>query len=179
MPGGSAWKTNVGKAAWELRGKLIWEKVAVEVHGQMMLEKVTVEVFGKLMLEKVPGEVNGKLMLEKMPGEVRGKIMLEKVPGKLLRKLNVGKSAWRARLQTAGRVIDKVFRGHNVTSLKLKRRQCRLQLFYIFHYTFHQIHHTLSRILMNCRNLCALAHVGKMSRFTHFTRHKILAARHF
>jgi len=126
--GGSAWKTNVGKAAWELRGKLILEKVAVEVHGQMMLEKVAVEVCGKLMLEKVPGEVNGKLMLEKMPGEVRGKIMLEKVPGKLLRKLNVGKSAWRAALQTAGRVIDKVFRGHNVTSLKLKRRQCRLQL---------------------------------------------------
>ena len=113
--GGSAWITNVGKAAWELRRKLILGKVAVEVHGQMMLEKV-------------PGEVNGKLMLEKMPGEVREKIMLEKVPGKLLRKLNVGKSAWRAALQTAGRVIDKVFRGHNVTSLKLKRRQCRLQL---------------------------------------------------
>ena len=59
----------------------------------------------------------------KVPGEVNGKIMLEKVPGKLLRKLNVGKSAWRAALQTTGRVIDKVFRGHNVT-----RRQCRLQL---------------------------------------------------
>ena len=47
--GGSARKTNVGKAAWELRGKLILEKVAVEVHGQMMLEKVAMEVCGKLM----------------------------------------------------------------------------------------------------------------------------------
>ena len=31
---------------------------------------------------------------------------------------------------------------------------------------------------MNGGDLCALARFGKMSRFTHFTRHKILAARH-
>ena len=94
-----------------------------------MLEKVAVEVCGKLMSEKVPGEVSGKLMLEKTPEEVLGKIMLKKMPGKLLRKLNVGISTWRAALQTAGRVTDKVlFRGHNATNLKLKRQRCRLQL---------------------------------------------------
>merc|ERR1719341_2873290 len=32
---------------------------------------------------------------------------------------------------------------------------------------------------MNCCNLCALTHVGKMSRFAHFARHKISAARRF
>ena len=131
--GGSAWKTNVGKAAWELRGKLILEKVAVEVHGQMMLEKV--------------------------PGEVRGKIMLEKVPGKLLRKLNVGKSAWRARLQTAGRVIDKVFRGHNVTSLKLKRRQCRLQLGVAMNLVLHISLH------ISAKSSHAMLHFAELSRF--------------
>ena len=40
-------------------------------------------------------------------------------------------------------------------------------------------HHMPCRILMNCRNLCALTHVGKMSRFTHFAGHKISAAGHF
>ena len=40
-------------------------------------------------------------MLEKMPGEPGGKVILEKVPDKLLRKLYVGKSAWRAALKRA------------------------------------------------------------------------------
>ena len=34
-------------------------------------------------------------------------------------------------------------------------------------------------MLVKSRDLSALTHVGKMSRFTHFARHKILAARHF
>ena len=37
----------------------------------------------------------------------------------------------------------------------------------------------LWRMLAKCRDLRALTHVGKMSRFTHFARHKILAARRF
>ena len=37
----------------------------------------------------------------------------------------------------------------------------------------------LWRILVKCRDLRALTHVGKLSWFTHFARHKISAARHF
>ena len=82
-----------------------------------------VEVHGKMVLEKMPWEVSGKLMLEKVTDELHGKIMLEKVPGKLLRKLYIGKRACQAELKTTERVTDQVlFRGHNVTSLKLNRR---------------------------------------------------------
>ena len=78
-----------------------------------MLQKVPCKLHEKLMLEKVPGEMRGKLMLENVPGKLRGDFMLEKVPGELLRKLDVGKSAWRAALKTAEKVTDKVlFQGH-------------------------------------------------------------------
>ena len=43
-------------------------------------------------------------MLENVPGKLRGDFMLEKVPGELLRKLDVGKSAWRAALKIAEKV---------------------------------------------------------------------------
>ena len=44
-------------------------------------------------------------------------------------KTNAGKSDWGTVWKTAEKVTEKVlFQGHNVTSLKLKRRQCRLQL---------------------------------------------------
>ena len=57
--------------------------------------------------------------------------------GKLL-KLYVGKSARGAASKTAEKVTEKVlFQGHNVTSLKLKRRQCRLQLGTAMNLVFH------------------------------------------
>ena len=125
-------------------------------------------------------------------------MMLEKVPGE---------TAWK----TAEKVTDKVlFQGHNVTSLKLKRRLCWRQLGTAMNLVLHTSLHIsaksphaqshfaeLSRsvrfhaswrnvavyalwgIWAKCRDLRALTHVGKMSRFTHFARHKILAARHF
>ena len=214
------------KSAWET----VWKTD---------IEKVPGELRRKLMLEKVPGELRGKLMLEKVPDELCGKLILKKCLGNCVEnrcwKKWLGKCVvnwcWKKRLENSGKTAEKVteellFQGYNVTSLKLKRRQCRLQLGTAMNLVLHiccglkydsssNIHHrqqlikflprpaaglvlcvqsvaicvlwrmlwnvaiyALWHMLVKCRDLRALTHVGKMSRFTHFARHKILAARH-
>ena len=65
-----------------------------------------------------------------MPVELREKLKLMlKSAWQTVSNAYVGKSAWRAALKPAEKVTEQVlFQGHKVTSLKLKRRQCRLQL---------------------------------------------------
>ena len=97
VPGGSAWKTYVGK------------KCLVSYMKNCCCCKVPGEVRGKLMLEKVPGELRGKTDVGKSAwgtawktdvGKIAlgivwktnvGKVILEKVPGELREKLMLKK----------------------------------------------------------------------------------------
>jgi len=76
-------------------------------------------------------------MLEKMPGGVRGKLMLEEVPGKLCGKLMLEMQA------SVGHGNESCFR------------------YFITHFS-KIITCFNSRILLSCRDLCALMHLGEM-----------------
>ena len=82
------------------------------------------------MLEKVPGELPAcKTNARKSDWGTVWKTDVGKGAWGTVWKTDVVKSAWGTAWKPAEKVTEKVlFQGHNVTSLKLKRRQCRLQL---------------------------------------------------
>ena len=163
---------------------------------------MTGELCGKLMLEKVPGELRWKPMLEKVTWEMCGKLMLEKVPGELCENCRESdrKSAV-SRIQCYKPQVEKTTvqasDGHGNESCFT-----HLLWFEVWFFFKHSSQTAIDQVfatascrlgplcsicrdlcalthVVKCRDLRALTHVGKMSRFAHFARHKILAARHF
>jgi len=100
---GTAWKTDVGKSAWGTACKTNARKSA---WGTVWKTDVGKGAWGTVWKTDVGKSDWGTAW-----------------------KTNAGKSDWGTVWKTAEKVTEKVlFQGHNVTSLKLKRRQCRLQL---------------------------------------------------
>ena len=78
-------------------------------------------------------------------------------------KAYVGKGAWWAALKTAEKVTEKVsFQGNKVTSLKLKRRQCRLQLGTAMNLALH------ISLQISAKSSHAWPHFDEMSLFVQF-----------